>query len=205
MLAAHLVPGYFAATRSQKFWNPQWTRTQRAALWTVAFASTVAPDSDVIYNTLFRGFTNHGTLWTHSLFVHLGICFVWLILYRVGRWRYLQILVGLVALGGLSHLALDTIAHGTMLLYPVSHQMFGVLSARVLDGGFWAYISDPIFLAEPFLFALAVGDWIIHRQFKPQVKRLAFIALTTSWVMFSAGFIFLLPTLQSIAAAHGVN
>ena len=167
-------------------------------LWAVALASTVAPDSDVIYNTLFRGFTNHSTLWTHSLFVHLSVCLVWLILHRLGRWQFLETLVGLVALGGLSHLALDTFSHGTTLLFPVSHQMFFVLSKRVLDGGFWAYVTDPIFLAEPLLITLAIAHWINHRQFASRPKRLLLGILIIGWLVFSIGFLLLLPTLRAI-------
>jgi len=73
MLIAHLVPGYFAADHSQKTWPAEWSNNQRRWLWTAALVSTFAPDMDVIYNALFRGFINHSWLWTHSLFLHLGV------------------------------------------------------------------------------------------------------------------------------------
>ena len=82
-------------------------------LWGAALGSTILPDTDVFYNVLFRGFINHSVLWTHSLFVYLTIGLVWLLLSKMGRWPYLQMLIGLTAIGGLSHLVLDVIAHGT--------------------------------------------------------------------------------------------
>jgi hypothetical protein len=39
--------------------------------------STIAPDLDVIYNTLFRGFFNHSILWPHSLWPHLSLGLAW--------------------------------------------------------------------------------------------------------------------------------
>jgi hypothetical protein len=86
MLLAHLVPGYFAAVRSQATWYPQWSQNQRLALWVAALGSTVAPDLDVIYNFVFRGVFGHTILWTHSIFPYLGLAFVWWLLRRNGQW-----------------------------------------------------------------------------------------------------------------------
>jgi hypothetical protein len=162
MLIAHVVPGYFAACLSKPYWNPKWSRWQRRGLWTVAIGSTIAPDIDVIYNIVWRGFAGHSTLWTHSLLPHLAMVLAWYILRRIGRWPFLQMLVGLAAVGALSHLALDVIAHSTPLLYPISLTMFGNPPQRVLEGGLWAYLTDPIFLIEPFLVGGAVAHWIVH-------------------------------------------
>ena len=198
MLVAHLMPGYFVAVKSQPQWKPAWSKQQKAVLWIAALSSTVAPDLDVIYNALFRGFFNHSTLWTHSIFVYLGIGLCWLLLHRTGRWSYLQTVIGLGAAGGLSHLVLDVVSHGTPLLYPVSLYMFGAPSMRVLKGGVLGYISDPIFLAEPFLLALPVAHWIVTRHPTRRVMKLALIGLVSGVAVFSAIFLLLLPTLQSI-------
>lgn len=163
MLAAHLVPGYFAAVKSQSTWKPEWSKL-RAILWVVALGSTVAPDLDVIYNALFRGFFNHSTLWTHSVFVYLGFGLLWFTLRALKRFPYLRTLVGLITVGGLSHLLLDVIAHGTPLLYPVSIVVFGVAPERVVEGGIWAYLTDPVFLLEPLLFSIALVHWIYRRH-----------------------------------------
>jgi len=120
MLAAHLVPGYFAATKSRSTWEPEWNSKQRTFLWAVALGSTVAPDLDVVRNVLLHRFINHSVLWTHSIFLYLGLGLLWLVLHVLKHWPYLKAAVGLITVGGLSHLILDIVAHGTPLLYPVS-------------------------------------------------------------------------------------
>ncbi len=201
MLIAHLVPGYFVAVKSQPQWEPNWNTEQRALLWTAALASTVIPDLDVLYNALFRGFINHSTLWTHSLFLHSSIVIVWWLLRRVGRWSYVQTLAGLVAIGGVSHLVLDAISHGTPLLYPVSLAMFGFLPERVVEGGLWAYLTDPVFLLEPLLLTLMAMHWILNRKLMRQVRLRALIILTTGFGLFSVAFWLSLPALQGLAAS----
>jgi hypothetical protein len=205
MLIAHLVPGYFATVRSQPTLKPGWNRQQRIMLWTVAFFSTFAPDLDVIYNALLRGFINHSTLWTHSLFPHLAIGLGWYVLRLTRRWPYFQTLVGLIAIGGLSHLALDVISHGTPLLYPFSMEVFGGAPTRVIEGGFWAYVTDPLFLFEPVLIAIAVGHWILSRKMKMRSKKLLVGGLVSALALFVVLFLALSPTLQAIVARNGLT
>ena len=159
MLIAHVVPGYLAAAQSQRFWDPAWSRGQRLGLWAVALGTAVAPDLDVVYNGLFRGFVNHSTLWTHSLFVYGAAGLVGWLVWRSQRWRYLGLLLLLLAAGGLSHLALDAVAHRTPLLYPLSLTMIGTAPRQVLEGGLRAYVTHPIILLE--LALIAAG--IVHR------------------------------------------
>lgn len=201
MLVAHLVPGYFAAVKSSSRWKLEWKTGQRASLWAAALGSTVVPDLDVIYNAVFRGFVNHSTLWTHSLFVHLSIALGWWLLRRIGRWPYVQTFVGLIAVGGLSHLVLDVISHGTPLLYPASLVIFGFPPERVVEGGFWAYLTDPIFLLEPLLLTLAAVHWALGRKPTRRVRALTLIVLTGGLVSFSVAFLLLLPALQNAAAS----
>lgn len=205
MLVAHLVPGYFAAVHSRPRWMPNWSRLQIAGLWTAALVSTFAPDMDVIYNAVFRGFINHSTLWTHSLFAHAGIVACWWVLRRTGRRPYLQTLVGLIAIGGLSHLVLDVLSHGTPLLYPLSLRMFGTPSTRVLEGGFWAYVTDPSFLVEPLLVALAVAHWCMGRKWAPPIKKIALFGLAGGLVVFAVAFLLLLPMLQGRVSIPGAG
>jgi hypothetical protein len=204
MLLAHLVPGYFAAIKSQATWCPQWSQNQRIALWVAALGSTVAPDLDVIYNFLFRGFFGHTMLWTHSVFPYLGLVFVWWLVRRAGIRSYLQTMIGLIAVGGSSHLLLDVVAHSTPLLYPFSMFMFGAPSWHVFDGGVWGYLTHPIFLLEPLLVSLAVGHWIIQRsEAAPRFKQIALCGLASACIIFSAAFFFLHPTLQGVVAQAG--
>ena len=201
MLVAHLVPGYFAAVRSQALRRTEWSHRRRIVLWVAALGSTVASDLDVIYNFVLRGFFGHSTLWTHSIFPHLGLLLIWWVMQRIGQWPYLQIMIGLVAVGGFSHLLLDVVAHSTPLLYPFSMFMFGVPSEHVLEGGVRGYLTDPIFLLEPLLVALAVRHWIIHRsEAMPRFRKIALCGLVSGCVVFLAAFLLLLPVLQSVAA-----
>jgi len=165
-------------------------------LWGVALASTVAPDGDVVYNALFRGFFNHSTLWTHSMFVYLGLGLVWLTLHIIRRCPFLKVMVGLMTVGGFSHLALDVIAHGTPLLYPVSMAMFGIASARVIQGGIWAYLTDPIFLLESLLFGIAGVHWICRQNAPRRFKRWMIVVIIGGLSLFSIIFALILPNLQ---------
>ncbi len=198
MLVAHLVPGYFDAASTAAHKTVKWSRWQRWGIWAVALGSTIAPDSDVLYNALFRGFFNHTWLWTHSLFPYLGIGLGWLLLRLSGRWPYLQTLVGLAALGGLSHLALDVVAHSTPIFYPLSSVMVGAPSARVLAGGVVGYLTDPIFLCEPLLITLAAVHWVDGRGLRPGAKRAVQAGITGAALLFVALFLYLLPVLQEI-------
>ncbi len=205
MLAAHLVPGYFLAAASQPRWDPTWPRAQRRLLWAAALAGSVLADADACYNVLVRGFVSHSTLWTHSLFVYLALGLAWWLLWRVGRWPYLTALFGLALAGGLSHLLLDVISHSTPLFYPLSWRMIGAPPRRVLEGGAWAYVTDPLFLLEPLLAALAAGHWACSHVASPRLRRLVVAGLAGALAVFTAFFLAFLPALQRIAAAHGAG
>ena len=201
MLAAHLVPGYFAAARSQSTWEPEWNSKQRALLWAVALGSTVAPDFDVMRNVLLHRFFNHSVLWTHSIFLYLGLGLLWLVLHILKRRPYLETAVGLITVGGLSHLTLDVVAHGTPLLHPFSMMMFGIAPARVVEGGFWAYVTDPIFLLEPLLIGVAIMHWVHRQNVERRFERLILATTISGLVLFSVAFALLLPNLQSAVAS----
>ena len=201
MLLAHLVPGYFAAALSQPRWQSHWRTEQRALLWAVALGSTFAPDLDVIYNLLFRGFINHSLLWTHSLWPQLSIGVFWWLLWRTGRWPYLQTLLWLAVIGGLSHLLLDVIVHGTPLFYPFSRAMIGFPPPRVVEGGLWAYLTDPIFLLEPLLFGLAALHWLVRKAMPRRRKRIALATLSIMLLLVFISYWAWLPVLQNWAAA----
>ena len=200
MLLAHVFAGYFAAAASRSAWKPEWTDGQRALLWVTAIGSTIVPDLDVAYNALFRGYFNHSTLWTHSVFVYLGIGLVWFLLYIPNRRHYLRTLVGLAVLGGFSHLALDVTAHGTPLLYPASMMVFGVAPARVVQGGVWAYLTDPIFLLEPLLLGATVAHWTLRRHTEPRTRKLVLAMTICGALLFAGAFMVLLPALQDAVA-----
>ncbi|MEW6352023.1 MAG: zinc dependent phospholipase C family protein [Thermodesulfobacteriota bacterium] len=203
MLIAHLVPGHFAAAWSQGYWNPQWTHRQRLGLWIAAYGSTVAPDLDVIYNCVFRGFFGHTTLWTHSLFPYLGLVLAWWVTGGSDRWRYAHTMIGLVAVGGLSHLALDVVSHSTPLFYPLSMYMVGAPSTRVLEGKLLGYLTDPILLLEPALITLAAAHRMLHqREASRALKTMGVFSLVGVLAAISAAYLSLLPTLREMAGTE---
>jgi hypothetical protein len=73
-------------------------------------------------------------------------------------------LIGLATVGGLSHLALDVVAHNTPLFYPLSLAMIGIAPARIVEGGVWAYLTDPFFLGEPLLLTLVAVHWALTHK-----------------------------------------
>jgi hypothetical protein len=82
--------------------------------------------------------------------------------------------------------------------------MFGAPSEHVLNGGVWGYLTHPIFLLEPLLVSLAVGHWIIQRsEAAVRFKQITLCGLASASIIFSAAFIFLLPTLQGGVARAG--
>jgi hypothetical protein len=200
MLVGHLVPAYFAIVTYVPEWNSAWSRLRRVALYVAAYASTVTPDFDVICNAIFRGIFGHTYLWTHSLFLHLGVAIIWWMLRRIGCWPYLQTMIGLIAVGGLSHLALDVVAHSTPLLYPVSMYMFGAPSGRVMRGGLCNYLTDPIVLLELAVIAVAVAHWIGSlSNITPRLKKVVIVGLASGLLIFAVVFLYWLPALQRMA------
>lgn len=154
MFVAHLVPGYFAALTLESEWDTEWSPLQRKVLWAAALSSTVVPDTDVVYNFIFRGFFNHSTLYTHSLLTYLVPVFLWAVCKFVFKWRYAAMLFILVAIGGVSHVFLDAIVHNTPLLYPLTHQTFGTGPKTIVENGVSAYVTHPIILLEVVMIAV---------------------------------------------------
>ncbi len=174
-------------------------------LWAVALGSTAAPDLDVIYNTLFRGFVNHSTLWTHSLFLCLCLAGFWLILRYNGLWPFVRTAVGLAAFGWFSHLVLDVISHGTPLFYPFSMVFVGSPPARVVEGGFWMYITDPIFLLEPVLLSVMAVHWLWTRAWPVRLRQSLIASAICLLIVFVGSFIWWLPALQAFASIRMAN
>jgi len=78
--------------------------------------------------------------------------------------------------------------------------MFGIAPARVVEGGFWAYVTDPIFLLEPLLFSTAIIHWVHHQNMAPRFERLILATTISGVVLFMVAFALLLPNLQSAVA-----
>ncbi|MFZ1770922.1 MAG: hypothetical protein WAU00_17075 [Caldilinea sp.] len=201
MLLTHLVPGYFLAQSAQTRYPTEVRRWRRGLMWATAFTFTVLPDSDVIYNIVWRGFANHSWLWAHSLFGYLGLLALGMGLRGLRRLPFCSLLLMLAGGAGLSHLLLDVIAHGTPLFYPFSRAMIGFPPPRVVEGGLWAYLTDPIFLLEPLLFGLAALHWLVRKAMPRRRKRIALATLSIMLLLVFISYWAWLPVLQNWAAA----
>lgn len=202
MLLAHLVPGYFAASIYQSRDEPNWRGHAGAGLWVMALGACVAPDIDVVRNLLFRGFFGHSVLITHSIFPYVGLLLAWVLVRRRLNWPFLATTILLTAIGGLSHLALDVVSHGTPLFYPWSTELVGRPSDHVLLHGLFGYLTDPIFLLEPLLICLAIAHWTVHCSgLACRWKKVTLCCLLCGLALFSATFLMWRPELSRIAAA----
>jgi len=199
MLFAHFVPGYFAAELSKPYWNPKWSTPRRVLLWGAALGSTALPDTDVVYNAFFNGFINRSTLWTHSIFVYGIFGALWFGMYITHHREFLRLICGLIALGGLSHILLDVVSHGTPFLFPVSNAFVSLAPRRVMIGGFWAYITDPIFLLEPLLIGFTLAYFIWHLHATKPLRLVGVGTVITMWLAISLWFMVSLPLLQAYA------
>ena len=79
--------------------------------------------------------------------------------------------------------------------------MVGAAPTRVVEGGFLAYVTDPIFLIEPFFLILVPVYWILNHKSISQAYRLTLIGLVGGWVLFAITFLLLLPVLQDATAS----
>ena len=201
MLVAHFVPGYFAAVMSQPHWEAEWSNRQRVALWVAALGSAVAPDLGTIVNVAWPGtISNDYLLWTHSIFSYLGLLLIWTVLRLLGVWPYFRTMLGLVAVGGLSHVLLDIAAHSTRFLYPLSMELLGAPPQHVLLYGVRGYLTRPTFLLEPLLIALTVAHWTWrHPRATPLVKYVVCCALACGCIAFCLAFLYYMPALQRLA------
>ena len=159
MLIAHIVPGYFAAVRSQKRRRSDWTGLKRAALWAAAISGTVFPDADVIGNLLFNRAFGHHVLWTHAIWAPVALLILCRLVLRSPRYLWANSAFNLFAVGWLSHIGLDLLVHGTPLFYPLSMIGFELAPSSIVEGGLWTYLSHPLFLLEPLMLIAAVLHW----------------------------------------------
>lgn len=135
-------------------------RIGRSAVLAVT-AGALAPDLDSVMGLWdqFAAIRYHRGL-THSVFG--GLILALLVAWPIYRWsthkRY-RVLVGLVYLGILIHIALDTItSFGTMVLYPLTSTRFALDLAFIVDPILTGAFAIPLLVAwrRPHLAARAV-------------------------------------------------
>lgn len=90
------------------------------------------------------------------------------LLCAVSKRRYLAWCLGLIAMGGFSHILLDAIAHNTPMFYPLSMHMVGIAPESVVEGGISAYIQHPLFMLEIVLWGTVLVHWAYQRRLSTQ-------------------------------------
>jgi hypothetical protein len=103
----------------------------------------------------------------------------------------------LLGIGWGSHLVLDMVVHRTPLFYPLSDVMMGYAPARVYEGGLFYYLTDPIFLLEPLLFAVAACHWLVVHTEKGKRRVLGLVGIVSAFMLGSLAFLLALPMLQN--------
>ncbi len=73
----------------------------------------------------------------------------------------------------------------------------GIAPKRVIVGGFWAYITDPVFLLEPLLIAAALAHLIWHLPIEKKLRIAGVGGVGVSLVAFMLAFLTWLPVLQA--------
>jgi hypothetical protein len=162
MMLGHLAPFGPIAAAVERRWRPEWPPWTRMLLWAAALAGCVFPDLDIIANILFNGVWRHLYYLPHSLLPYLPVLALGWLLVRRQRAR----LVGLTLLtfwaSVLSHLLLDAVSHGTVLLYPLWRGPVGWTYPRISGHFLLDYVRSPNVWLEVGVL-VAAGVWWLNR------------------------------------------
>jgi hypothetical protein len=128
--------------------------------WAAALAGCVFPDLDIIANVMLSGNLWHLFYLPHSVLPYLPLLALGWLLVRGRRTRMAGLTLLAFGAGVLSHLFLDAISHGVLLLYPLTNRVFGWtyppqagLSVQM------AYLCSPNVLLEVGTLAGGVAWW----------------------------------------------
>lgn len=82
--------------------------------------------------------------------------------------------------------------------FTLFHRLWiGEAPQRVLQGGFWYYITDPIFLLEPLLFMLTGIHWAFSSGFSIRTRIIVAVVFINIFITFTSAFLITLPMLQN--------
>jgi membrane-bound metal-dependent hydrolase YbcI (DUF457 family) len=156
MFIAHMPAAYLLGAVVAR----RWPHAITPAAWAALLLGSVAPDFDLLY---FYAFSNHA-INHHSYPPHLPIVWVasWalvsLILWRAPKaWR---VVWAMFCIGGLLHLALDTIAGGIRWLWPWTDTPYVLMVLpRRFDNIWLNRLSHPSIALEAMIVWLSVRTW----------------------------------------------
>ena len=122
---AHVVAG------KKKF-----TKKQRVGLWVVAITASVFPDFDLSI-ILLNPALSHRELISHSIFPYMLIFGLGWLIADALDWRFLKSLNLAFFLGVLSHVFLDLVIGGVVLLAPLTWEMYGYEIKGCIGQKYW--------------------------------------------------------------------
>ena len=129
-------------------------------LWAGAIGA-IAPDFDLAYFYLVDGRQhNHHSYVTHYPVIWIAAMLVCACWWRADRARPWAALAGVFALGGITHMVLDSIVGDIAWLAPFSHEYFSLSHVEAIFEPWWLnFILHWSFALELLLVALAVYVW----------------------------------------------
>jgi hypothetical protein len=160
VLIGHLAPVGPIAAIVERHWRSEWPRWTRALPWAAALMGCVFPDLDVIANVLLTGTFLHLYYLPHSLFPYLPVLGLGWLLVRRQQTRLAGLATLAFGMGVLSHLLLDAISHGTVLLYPLWNGLVGWTFPHTDKHVLRSYFHSPNFWLEPMVCVAALAWWL---------------------------------------------
>ncbi len=162
MIIGHLAPiGPIAAAAERRCRRQlEQARWLRLVLWGAALGGSIFPDLDIIVNLLFRGAPHHLFYLPHSLLLYLPLLPLG---WALTRWRHRSWIGWAIltfASGVFTHLLLDVISHGTVLLYPLWKGLVGWAYPPVNRLTLGIFVDYPNLFFEPAVTLAGLAWWL---------------------------------------------
>lgn len=141
MVFSHLPAGYITSVLFHNSWKKLGDGTYNFLLGTLLFFSMV-PDLDFIYLYLVNGENSHHQFITHAPLLYISLAVFFILLSLVSKSQVTSFVGAAILVGGLGHLALDSIFSGIAWLWPANRTLLGLNSYQ----SFWLIMrKNPTF------------------------------------------------------------
>jgi inner membrane protein len=187
MIFAHGPLGMLlASAQRRRAHNSPYNLNPKQWVWLliIGYIGGIFPDIDLFFFYFVNAEQSHREFITHTPILYLGVFLVFGLITWFCK-KYKLFLFGTVFIvGTLSHLVTDMVAAKIMLLYPYSHQLFGLQDFQIpmLNGNvlFLNFLMEGIFI---FFFFYALIRW--------NAKRIAWrlVSLVILLAVFVAGLV----------------
>ncbi len=158
MILGHLPAGYLVSRLAFS----RFGSGSAALRWYLVcgMLGAIAPDTDLIYATLFaREYRHHHTYWTHLPIVWISLLLFSMGLRSLGRRHGFSSCLFIFSLNGLVHMVLDTIAGEIWWFAPFIDESFSFFSGY---GGFERWWMNILF-SWPFAIEMVIVTSALYR------------------------------------------